>query len=111
MIVGILLFTAYVFGSVIAIRALFRTCVKVKNINLRLLAKSASLALFLTPTISVPAAIPMPAFFQLLVGVAALHPELALVGLLPIAVVTLGSFLLMKVTRSLKSLVYGESST
>mgnify|MGYP001065214236 CR=1 FL=1 len=110
MIVVMLVVSAYTLISAVAIRSLFRKCAGVKNPNLRLLAKSASLALFVTPTISVPATVPVPAILQLLVGVAVLHPELTLVGLIPITVVTLIFFFSIYVARLLKSSVYGASS-
>lgn len=107
MITVALVICVYVLVSMIAIRWLFRICAKIRNVNLRLLAKSACIAIFLTPTISVPATIPVPALLQLLGGFIALHPALALVGLLPIIVATLAVFVLMKATNLLRSLVYG----
>ena len=105
-----LLVSAYALVSLIAIVSLFRVCGNIRNINLRLLANSACLAIFLTPTISVPATIPVPAILQLLLGVIALHPGLVLVGLLPITVTTVAFFLIMKAWKILSRSGYEQPS-
>ncbi|MAD65532.1 MAG: hypothetical protein CME44_03575 [Haliea sp.] len=110
MIAVVLLVIGYALVSLIAIVYLLRRCAKIQETNLRLLAKSVSLALFLTPTISVPATIPIPAVLQLCIGILAVHPGLALVGLLPIVVATIACFLLLKATKLLRKLVYDEPS-
>ncbi|MBO6657618.1 MAG: hypothetical protein JJ934_12020 [Pseudomonadales bacterium] len=110
MITVALFIFAYASVCLIVIVPLFRICTKIRNVNLRLLAKSACLAVFLTPTISVPATIPVPAVLQLLVGLIGLHPGLALVGLLPITVVTLAFFLLLKAMNFFRRPVNEEPS-
>src|SRR5690554_8024346 len=94
---------AYLLFSMITIVSLFRVCATIREVNLRLLAKSACIASLFSPTISVPATIPVPALVQLLGGVIALHPGLVLVGLLPIIVATLVIFLIMKAMKLLRS--------
>ena len=102
MIAVAILVIGYALVSWIAIARLFRACAKIRRVSLRMLAKSASLALFLTPTISVPATIPIPAVLQLFIGVVAVHPGLAVVGLLPIAVATIVFFLLLQIVKLLR---------
>lgn len=93
---------AYLLFGMITIALLFRICAKIRNVNLRLLAKSSCIALLFTPTLSVPATIPIPALVQLLGGAIALQPALVLAGLMPIIVAIFVIFLMMKATGVLR---------
>ena len=52
--------STYALVSLISILWLLGLCKRIRSLNLRLLAKASCLAFFLTPTLSVPATLPMP---------------------------------------------------
>jgi len=107
------IFLIYFVVSFIAVFYLMRKFSSVRTENRRIFAKSLCLAIFFTPTISIPGSFPVPAIAMLmvgLVGVVQLQGELvlaaAIVGLLPIAIVTVSMFLFAKLVTLLWRLVH-----
>lgn len=109
---AIALYSIYAVLSIFVIVLLFRRCEMIRQENLRILAKSATVAFFLTPTISVPAATPVPAILMLFLWTIALQLHIALfIGLAPIAGATLALFLVTKVVKLFWALIHETPST
>ncbi|MFT4714405.1 MAG: hypothetical protein ACJAYE_003738 [Candidatus Azotimanducaceae bacterium] len=98
--------------SFISLYYLMRRCAFVQSENRRIFAKSLCFAIFFTPTISIPASLPVPAVSMLMVGLVGLvqaQGELvlaaALTGLLPIAVAAVLMFSIAKLIKLFMRLV------